>query len=108
MQKSAPIKLNRTLYVNGNIISSIIIGKHYLQKHSLEVTEDLIILLVCSLHGLHFKADSISAEIEYYATDIELDMDGQNKIFRLVWLFEGEQLEIIGIINAYRVRKKRK
>jgi len=33
---------------------------------------------------------------------------GTTKIYRLIWLFEGDFLEVIGVINAYRIRKKKK
>ena len=53
-----------------------------------------------------FDPDSTSKGIEYYVADVQFKNE-LNKIknYRLIWLFEGERLEIIGVINAFRVKK---
>lgn len=108
MEKSTPIHLKYKIYVNELSISKIIIGHHYLLKHSTEIDDSLILKLVLTLDGRNFSADSTSKGIDYYAVDIQLLVADKLKIFRLVWLHEGEHLEIIGVINAYRVNKLKK
>jgi hypothetical protein len=73
------------------------------------MTDELVLELVQSLDGRSFDADSTSRGIEYYAVDIQiLAQAKRTKLYRLVWLFEGNCLEIIGVINAYRVKKRKK
>ena len=102
--REKPNKYPVQLTVNGNQISSILIGRHYLKKHAAYMDDALILQLVSQLDGKHFKVDSSTDEIEYYVADVE--MSGA-KTYRLIWLFEGSRLEVLGVINAYR-RKKRK
>jgi hypothetical protein len=52
--------------------------------------------------------DSITAGIEYFVSDIQLKAEKKIRTYRLVWLFEGELLEIVGVVNAFRARKKQK
>ena len=108
MLKSAPIFLLKKIQVNGHQIAKVIIGRHYLEKHSRSIDDGLIIDLVMVLDGGVFTADSVTGGIEYFATDIQFSKNQESKIYRLIWLFEGEFLEIIGIVNAYRVGKKKK
>ena len=64
--------------------------------------------LVLALDGKNFDSESSSRGIEYFAADVEFSSGAaKSKCFRLVWLFEGDLLEVIGVINAYRVKKKR-
>jgi hypothetical protein len=108
MEKSKPIQLKYKIYVSGLHISKIIIGHHYRLKHSAEIDDNLILKLVLSLDGRFFSPDSTTSGVDYYAADIQLLVAEKLKTFRLVWLNEGEQLEIIGVVNAYRVNKLKK
>ncbi|MCC7460629.1 MAG: hypothetical protein IT286_04925 [Proteobacteria bacterium] len=92
--------------VNGYQIKKVLIGRHYLLKHSHYMNDDLILELVARLDGGNFPVDSSTDGIEYYAADIEFDMP--IKIYRLIWLFEGKNLEVLGVIHAYRRKKRRK
>ena len=104
-----PIKLNTPILVNELLITHVVIGRHYLEKHSSYMSDDLVLLLVQALDGRSFNSDATSKGIEYFAADIEFKADDDKlKIFRLVWLFEGKNLEIVGVINAYRVKRKKK
>jgi hypothetical protein len=103
------ISLLKPIQINEILIRKIIIGKHYREKHGQSMNDELIIQLVCSLDGKKFIPDSTTQGIDYFATDIQhRDLKNQLKVYRLVWLFEGQRLEIIGVINAFRVNKKRK
>jgi len=69
------------------------------------MNDDLILKLVLALDGRTFSLDSTTDGIEYYVADVQLDSTA--KIYRIIWLFEGEKLEILGVINAYRRTKKK-
>lgn len=73
------------------------------------MNDEIIIQLVQCLDEKSFDPDSTSKGIEYFVTDVQLKNE-LNKIknYRLIWLFEGDQLEIIGVINAFRVKKAKK
>jgi hypothetical protein len=106
--KSEPIKLATSITINNKLISHVVIGRHYLAKHSAYMSDELILLLVQSLDGRSFDSDSSSKGVEYFVADIEFKGDSAKmKIYRMIWLFEGDRLEILGVINAYRVKKKR-
>ena len=68
------------------------------------MNDEIILQLVTTLDGKSFSVDSITNGTEYYVADIEL-IDAK-KIYRIIWLFEGNQLEILGVINAYRRKNK--
>ena len=91
--------------INGNNITTVLIGRHYLKKHARDLNDSLILELVFALNGLSFPVDSSTDDIDYYVADIQLESTG--KIYRIIWLFEGENLEVLGIINAYRRSKKK-
>jgi len=92
--------------VNGHSIIKLRIGRHYLEKHSAYMNDSLIFELVYALNGGIFKVDSVTKDIEYFVVDIE---HGEPlKIYRLIWLIEGDEMEILGVVNAYRRKKRSK
>jgi hypothetical protein len=91
--------------VNGNKVTKVLIGRHYLKKHSSYMSDALILDLVMALNGHSFPMDSSTDGIEYYVADIQMESNG--KTFRIIWLFEGKSLEVLGVINAYRRSKKK-
>ncbi len=92
--------------VNGNRITTVLIGQHYLIKHRSYMSDALILEIVSALNGYTFLVDSTTEGIEYYVADVELAPT--NKIYRIIWLFEGVKLEVLGVINAYRRSKKKR
>ena len=70
------------------------------------MNDQLILELVKILDGGNFPVNSTTNGIDYYVADVILDDPG--KIYRIIWLFEGESLEILGVINTYRRKKKGK
>ncbi len=105
LEKSDSIFLKSKIIVNGLAVTKIIIGRHYRLKHYKDIDDDLILKLVMSLDGRKFLPDSTTKGIRYFAVDIQI-MNGEAlRYYRLVWLFEGDNLEIIGVINAYRVNR---
>ena len=96
-------KYTLQITVNGHALSTVLIGRHYLVKHGSYMSDELILRLVIELDGGDFPVDSVTLGVDYYVADIQLD--GKEKIYRLIWLFEGESLEVLGVINAYRKNK---
>jgi hypothetical protein len=95
--------------VNGNNIKKVRIGKHYELKHGHYLDDQLILDLVQSLDGEQFKIDSITNGIEYYAADVmHFAANTSKKIFRLIWLFEGDAIDVLGVVNAYRRKNSKK
>ncbi|MDZ4678418.1 MAG: hypothetical protein SGI74_13025 [Oligoflexia bacterium] len=93
------------IFVNNHKISSVLIGRHYLLKHSSSMNDEIILQLVMALDEGTFPVDSTVDGIEYFVADVEIG--NPNKVYRIIWLFEGEFLEVLGVINAYRRKKKR-
>jgi len=99
----APKSYTFNILVNGNEITELLIGRHYLKKHSAYMNDDLILELARCLDGRTFPVDSSTSGIDYYAADIEYG--DPLKVYRLIWILEGEKLEVLGVVNAYRRKK---
>jgi hypothetical protein len=69
------------------------------------MNDEIILQLVFSLDGNSFPIDSVTNGVEYYVADVELD---SNKVYRIIWLFEGSKMEILGVVNAYRRKRSKK
>ena len=59
-----------------------------------------------SLDGGNYPVDSNTNGVDYYSADVLLEET--SKVYRLVWLFEGKFLEILGVVNTYRRKVGRK
>lgn len=101
-----PIRYKFKLTVNNHSITEVLIGRHYLEKHSSYMNDEIILQLVGALDGHIFPVDSVTNDIEYFVADIELADSG--KVYRIIWLFEGEKMEILGVVNAYRRKRSNK
>lgn len=99
-----PKHYSLNIVVNGNKVSSVLIGRHYLIKHGDYMNDQIILQLVSALDGGTFPVDSATAGVEYFAADV--DLGELSKSYRVIWLFEGEALQVLGVINAYRRKKK--
>lgn len=106
MSSAKPTKHQLKLTVNGNDISSVLIGRHYLEKHSNYLNDNIILELVAALDGGNFPVDSTTEGVEYFAADIECGEPV--KVYRLIWLFEGERLEVLGVVSVYRRKTSKK
>lgn len=95
-----PTQYDVSLTINGIHVTSVLIGRHYLQKHGSYMNDALILELVGTLNGLSFQKDSTTDGVDYYVVDIEMPPD--LKIYRLIWFFEGAHLQVLGVVNAYR------
>ena len=92
------------LSINGNRITTVLIGRHYLLKHGAYMNDALILDLVAALDGQTFPADSSTSGVAYYVADVEIPP--HQKSYRIIWIFEGEKLEVLGVVNAYRRQSK--
>ncbi len=92
------------LIINGHSITTVLIGRHYLLKHGSYMNDALILDLVTALDGHMFPVDSTTNGVDYFVADVEIEPN--RKIYRIIWLFEGESLEVLGVVNAYRRQKK--
>ena len=103
---SRPISYPFKATINGHKIVEVKIGRHFEIKHGHYMNDDLILELVAMLDGRNFPVDSTTDDIEYYVADIEF---GEPiKVYRIIWLFEGKRMEILGVIHAYRRKKVRR
>jgi hypothetical protein len=87
-----------SLVVNGRRITKVVIDPHYELKHSDSVSDEVIIELVKLLDGGTFPLQEQSGTFAYFVTD---GLKLNEKIYKLVWLLEDDQL-YIGVVNAYR------
>lgn len=95
--------------VNRHEIKAVRIAKHYELKHGHYLNDTLILELVQSLDGEEFQADSKSKGIEYFAADVvHIGTDTKKNIYRLIWIFEGDAIDVLGIVNAYRRKTLKK
>ncbi|HXH76004.1 MAG TPA: hypothetical protein VNJ08_13620 [Bacteriovoracaceae bacterium] len=101
-----PVRYKFKVTVNNHSISEVLIGRHYLEKHSSYMNDEIILQLVTALDGHVFPVDSITNGVEYFIADIELGK--LEKIYRIIWLFEGKKMEILGVVNAYRKKGSKK
>jgi len=63
-----PVCYKFKITVNNHFITEVLIGKHYLEKHSSYMNDEIILQLV---DGHYFPVDSITNEVEYFVADIE-------------------------------------
>ncbi len=106
MADSKPTQYELEITVNGHEVSMVLIGRHYLEKHSSYLNDEIILELVTALDGGNFPVDSTTEGLEYFAADIE--WGEPVKVYRLIWLFEGEKLEVLGVVSVYRRKTKKK
>lgn len=94
-----PLKLK----INGVTLNRVIIDPHYEEKHRASITDEVIIELVKIMDRRAFVPVEIDEDgYSYFVNDyIEF-----NKIFyKLIWLLH-ESETYLGVVNAYRRRKK--
>ena len=103
---SRPITYTLSVVINGHQIKKVKIGRHYQVRHGHYMSDDLILELVTALDGGIFPVDSSTDGVEYYAADVEFG--SPSKVYRIIWLFEGKQIKILGVINAYRRKRGKK
>ena len=87
-----------SITVNGRHIKRAVVDPHYELKHSESVSDQIILELIKLLNGGTYPVQERGGPYEYFVTD-RLKLD--DKLYKLVWLLEDEQL-YIGVVNAYR------
>jgi hypothetical protein len=104
--KEQPVKRKEyktSLKINGKNINSIIIDRHYRIKHKDTVDDGLILELVKKLDNGIFRIEKSNGDFQYFA--VEPVYDDRENPYRLVLLLCASD-DYIGVINAFRVRKK--
>lgn len=87
-------------FFNGKIYNEVIIDSHYEEKHSSDINDELILILVRELHQRYELKVEAKGAFEYFVTRIE----HKAKWYRLIWVIE-KDCSYIGVINAFRDKK---
>jgi hypothetical protein len=100
---------NLQIVVNQYSITTVRIGRHYQLKHGHYLNDQIILELVQSLDGETFKVDSHTNGVDYYVADIvHVGTDTKKRIYRVIWIFEGDAIDVLGVVNAYRRKGAKK
>ena len=87
--------------LNGILYSELMIDSHYELKHKESINDELIIVLVLTLHKSFVDEQTLSKSgYKFYEVDVEL----KNKLYRLV-LTTPPDYSFLGVRNAYRRSK---
>lgn len=95
-------KIDR-ITINGIKVAQVIIDPHFEAKHADHITDRLILRLVKELDGRTELPDTKDGAYSYFVTAVELD----SKQYRLIWLLEDNAI-YVGVINAFRERRRRR
>jgi hypothetical protein len=91
------------LTLNDRTLTRVIIDQHYKEKHSDSVNDDLILDLVKTLDGKTIPVDNERDGFQYFKAE---PVVADKKPFRLVLvmcIFD----DYLGVINAFRVQRKK-
>lgn len=89
-----------SIIINGKVFFEVIIDSHYEEKHSTNISDNLILNLISRLHNRYEMPVDFKDEFNYFVTVVDFN----EKFYRLVWLLE-DNTSYIGVINAFRVKK---
>lgn len=98
---SLPVSYSFAATINGYEISEVQIGRHYLENHRSYMSDQLILKLIEEMSGDFYEPESQTKGNFYYATHVRY----LEKLYRVIWFHESYRYDVIGIINAYRVKK---
>ncbi|MFN8369560.1 MAG: hypothetical protein U0T83_02920 [Bacteriovoracaceae bacterium] len=88
--------------VNNRVFNQVIIDQYYRVKHQ-ELNDELILELVMKIHNGIYLIEEVKGDFNYFT--IEPLFYG-NFPFKLI-LFFGNDDDYLGVVNAYRVRRKK-
>jgi hypothetical protein len=86
------------LTINDIRINKVVIDPHYEEKHSVSVSDEIILALVKMLDGGSFRSVDEKAPFRFFVNEGLLIDD---KAFRLIWSLEDHEI-YVGVLNAYR------
>lgn len=90
-----------SLLINNISINKVIIDQHYKENHP-EMSDELILKLVKELDGGNFPIEDEKGDFMYFkAEPVEID----DKPYRIIFLL-CQYEDYLGVINAFRVRRK--
>ena len=94
-----PLKLR----INGRQLSRVIIDQHYQLNHP-EINDDLILKLVGELEDGHFLIEEKKGEFEYFTVGPVIYKERPYKLILLLCVCD----DFLGVINAFRIKVRRK
>jgi hypothetical protein len=96
-----PISYPFAATINGYKIREVQVGRHYLINHHSYMSDELILKLLEEMSGGFYEPESQTKGNFYYATHVTY----LGKLYRVIWFYESYHYDVIGVINAYRVKK---
>ncbi len=95
----------KTIDFNGTVLTKIVVSQHYKEKHS-DITDELILsMLELKVNGTPVDAEDEANEDGFQYFKIE-QLEFQNLYYRLI-LVTCETEDYLGVVNAFRVEKKK-
>ena len=90
--------------INNHQIKRLIVSNHYKKKHSKYISDELIIKLIEKyLDGESFYDGKKQGIWEYFVLE---PLPYQSKRYKLVWLFNENMPDFLGIVNCCYSNKK--
>jgi hypothetical protein len=88
--------------INGRSLSRVIIDQHYKDKHT-EVTDELILSLICEINGENYDIESESNGFQYFTVEPVLYEEKPYRLILLLCIHD----DFLGVVNAFRVQRKK-
>ena len=87
--------------VNGRRLTRVVIDQHYREGHE-DMNDEIILNLVGQLDGGYFPIDEEKDGFQYFVVEPVLYESKPYRLILLLCLFDN----ILGVVNAFRVRRK--
>lgn len=94
---------NHRVKINGRSLRRVIIDQHYRLKHKDAINDELILELVDELNDQTFPVQDRRGEFEYFAVE---PIYRNRSPYRLVLVLCVTD-EYLGVINAFRVKRRK-
>ncbi len=94
----------QNIVFNGRVYLHILISDHYGDRHS-DISDDLILQLCSKIDGLRAEPDTVDCKgFAYYKVEpVFID----SFPYRLILTIDLQNHDYIGVVNAFRVKRKR-
>ena len=99
MEERTEYQLN--IIVNGKKLTRVVIDQHYQENHP-DMNDELILELVKTINNGNFPIEDEKDGFQYFTVE---PVKYQNKPYRLVLLIYLHD-EFLGVVNAFRIRRK--
>lgn len=91
---------SKKLRINGRPYRQVEICRHYEEKHSDYLNDDLILVLVDQLDGIYLDADAKKKGGGKTLTYFAADVDHEGSMYRLVWRVTLGRFRLL-VVNCY-------